>query len=131
MKREHPSDEQLRVQALERYFAAMRARDWEGLAACLSPGLRRSGPYRDVIEGVRPYLEYLSKVLASLSNHALEVARIRTLGDRSAVVELSESVDGDGARQSFPEVLLFDFDEQGLIVGIDIYLKPLAPPDRR
>jgi HEAT repeat protein len=84
MKREHPSDEQLRVQALERYFAAMRARDWEGLAACLSPGLRRSGPYRDVIEGVRPYLEYLSKVLASLSNHALEVARIRTLGDRSA-----------------------------------------------
>lgn len=111
------------MEILERYFDALRAQDWTALASCLSEDVHRTGPYLDDVRGRQPYVDFLSKVLPSLSNYELAVARIRTLAPRSAIVELSETVDIEGARKEFPEVLLFDFDAQGLISRVDIYIK--------
>ena len=111
------------MKILERYFDALRAQDWKALASCLSHNVHRSGPYLDEVRGRQPYVDFLSKVLPSLSNYELKVSRIRELAPHSAIVELSETVDVEGARKEFPEALLFDFDEQGLISRIDIYIK--------
>jgi hypothetical protein len=108
---------------LERYFDALRAQDWPALAGCLSADIHRTGPYLDDVRGRQPYVDFLSKVLPSLSNYELEVSRIRELAPRSAIVELSETADVDGERKRFPEAMLVDFDTQGLISRIDIYFK--------
>jgi len=114
------------VRVLERYFDALRAHDWGALAACLAADVHRTGPYLDEVRGRQPYVDFLSRVLPTLSNYELNVARIRPLAPRSAIVELSETVDVGGARKEFPEALLFDFDAQGLIARIDVYIK--QPP---
>lgn len=114
------------VEILERYFAALRDQDWVALASCLSADVHRSGPYLDLVRGRQRYVGFLSKVLPSLENYELEVFRIRPLAPHSALVELSETVDIGGTRKTFPEALLFDFDAQGLISRIDIYIKQPA-----
>ena len=116
------------MQALERYFEALRAQDWESLATCLADDVHRTGPYLDVVEGKTAYVEFLSGVIPTLIDHELKVFRIRELGGGSALVELSETLDVGGVRTEFQEALLFDFDEQGLILRIDIYIK--QPPGR-
>lgn len=111
------------VRILERYFDALRARDWEALASCLSDDVHRTGPYLDDVRGRQPYVDFLAKVLPSLSGYELAVSRIRKVAPDSAIVELSETVEVEGVRKEFPEVLLFDFDAQGLISRVDIYIK--------
>ena len=118
------------MQILERYFDALRTQNWESLASCLSEDLQRTGPYLDVVRGRQPYVDFLAKVIPSLSNYELKVSRVRAIGSRSAVAELSEAMDIDGVRREVPEALLFDFDERGLIRRIDIYLKQPPPGGR-
>jgi uncharacterized protein (TIGR02246 family) len=108
---------------LERYFAALRAHDWEALADTLADDVHRTGPFLDDVRGKRAYVEFLAGVIPKLSNYALDVARIRALEDRSAVVELSESMDRDGRRETHPEALLFEFDRDGRIARVDVYIK--------
>lgn len=108
---------------LDRYFDALRSHDWESLAACLAPDVHRNGPYLDEFRGRADYVAFLSRVLPSLVNYELEITRIRELPPHSAVVELSETVDLDGARKRTPEVLLFDFDDEDRIMRVDIYIK--------
>ena len=117
------------MRALDDYFEALRTRDWERLASCLAEDVCRTGPYLDVHRGRRAYIEFLSHVIPTLHNYELEVRRVRKLAADSALVELSEIVDVGGARTEFPEVLLFDFDEAGAILRVDIYIK--QPPPKR
>jgi len=115
------------LRTLERYFDALRSQDWESLASCLSEDLHRTGPYLDEVRGRQPYVDYLARVIPSLSNYELKGARMREVGPGSAVVALSESVDLDGARREFPEVILFDFDAEGRIHRVDVYIKQPPP----
>jgi ketosteroid isomerase-like protein len=114
------------TRVLERYFEALRSHDWASLAECLADDVHRTGPYLDVVKGKRAYVEFLSRVVPTLPNYALSVTRIRKLGEVSAVVELTESLDVDGVSREFPEALFFDFDEEGRILRVDIYVK--RPP---
>ena len=111
---------------LERYFAAMRACDWDELAQTLSDDVHRTGPFLDEVRGKRAYVDFLAGVVPKLANYALDVARIRALEDGTALVELSESMDRDGRRETHPEALLFEFDETGRIARVDVYIK--RPP---
>jgi hypothetical protein len=115
------------MKALEQYLDALRAHDWQRLGACVADDLVRTGPFLDVVRGRRAYVEFLAGVVPSLRNYELRVSRIRRLEDGAAVVELSETVDLEGVRTETPEVLLFEFDAQGLIRRIDIYVKRPAP----
>ena len=116
------------VPILDAYFEALRAQDWERLAACVADDVHRVGPYRDAIRGKDAYVAYLARVVPTLPNYDVRVARIRAVGARSAVVELSEFADVRGVRTEFPELILFDFDAAGAIVGVDVYLKQAPPP---
>ena len=113
-------------EVLERYFEAMRACDWPALAETLAADVHRTGPYLDEVRGRDAYVEFLAGVIPKLPNYALEVARIRPIAGGGAVVELSETIDRDGARYRTPEALLFEFDTTGRIARVDVYIK--RPP---
>ena len=110
---------------LEHYFEALRTQDWESLGTCLADDVHRTGPYLDVVRGKQAYVEFLSGIIPTLRNYELKVIRIRELDDGSTLAEVSEARDMDGVRREFPEVLLFDCDEKGLIRRVDIYIKQL------
>jgi hypothetical protein len=114
---------------LDSYFEALRTQDWGRLATCLAEDVHRTGPYLDVVRGREAYVELLAKVIPTLRNYDLRVARVRRLAPASAVVELSELADMGGERREFPELLLFDFDDAGLIARVDVYIK--QPPGPR
>jgi len=108
---------------LERYFAAMRAQDWDALADTLAEDVHRTGPYLDRVRGKQAYVDFLAGVIPKLPNYALEVARIRELEGGGALVLLSESLDRGGQRVTYPEALLFEFDRVGRIARVDVYLQ--------
>ena len=116
----------MQTRTLEQYFEALRAQDWESLATCLADEVHRTGPYLDVVRGKQAYVEFLSGVIPTLRNYELKVFRIRELDGGSALVELRETLDVEGVRTEFPEALLFDFDDDGFILRVDIYIK--QPP---
>jgi hypothetical protein len=116
------------VRILDAYFEALRTQDWEGLARCLAADVHRTGPYLDVVQGRQAYVDFLSRVIPALKSYELQVSRVREPSPGSAVVELSEFAEVDGVRTEFPEVLLFDFDESGAILRIDVYIKQRLPP---
>ena len=115
------------MQTLERYLEALRTQDWESLASCLAEDVHRTGPYLDEVRGKKPYVDFLSGILPSLRNYQLKVSRVRKVEGGSAIVELVEALDADGVRKEFPETLLFEFDEEGLIRRVDVYMKQPPP----
>ena len=117
------------MRALDDYFEALRAQDWERLGGCLADDVERTGPYLDVVRGKKAYVEFLAGVIPTLPDYELTVRRTRRLEDGSALVELCEALDRDGVRTEFPEALLFDFDAEGRIARVDVYLK--QPPSGR
>jgi ketosteroid isomerase-like protein len=117
------------IDVLERYFDAMRRHDWVALSECLADDVHRTGPYLDVVEGQRAYTDFLAGVLPTLPSYTLTVHRIRRLGDHSAVVELSETLEVGGVSTEYPELLLFDIDGTGRIARVDVYIK--QPPHLR
>lgn len=117
------------MRVLERYVAAMRNQDWDGLAECLAEDVHRTGPYLDVVRGRQAYVDFLSGVIPTLPNYTNKVSRIRELEGGSALVELSEILDVDGVRTEIPEALLFDFDPHGRILRVDVFVK--HPPTAR
>ena len=110
------------------YFESLRTQDWARLATCLADEVHRVGPYRDVVHGKPAYVDFLARIIPTLANYDVKVARIRAIDARSAVAEISELADVRGVRTEFPEVILFELDAAGAIVGIDIYLKQAPPP---
>jgi hypothetical protein len=75
------------------------------------------------VRGRDAYVAFLSDVIPKLPGYALDVARIRALEGGGAVVELSETIDRDGGRFRTPEALLFEFDADGLIMRVDVFVK--------
>ncbi len=116
------------MEVLDRYFQALRDHDWVGLGDCLAADVRRTGPYLDVVRGKQAYVRFLSRVVPALPNYTLEVSRVRALPDGSALVELSETLDVDGVATAHPEALIFDFDGDGRILRVDIYIKQPGGP---
>jgi len=110
-------------EVLERYFAAMRAHDWAALADTLADHVHRTGPFLDHVRGRQAYVDFLARVVPALPNYALDVARIRALEGGGALVELSESMDREGGRRTYPEALLFEFDRDGRIARVDVFIK--------
>ncbi len=115
------------MQTLERYLEALRTQDWESLASCLAEDVHRTGPYLDEVRGKQPYVDFLSGILPTLRNYRLKVSRVRKVEGGSAIVELVEALDANGVRTEYPEALLFDFDEEGLIRRVDVYIKQPPP----
>ena len=116
------------VEVLERYVGALRSQDWGALSDCLALDVYRSGPYLDIVEGRAAYVAFLSGVIPTLPNYDIQITRIDVLEGGAAPVRLSEFVDVKGVRSEFPEALVFEFDADGAIARVDIYLKQVAGP---
>jgi len=113
---------------IERYLKCLADHDWDGLATTIAPeGLVREGPFCDVVEGKAHYVAYLRKVLTQLKGHRLEVHRVSHVDTRLSYVELTEAfeMDGaiDGATTEWPECILFEQGDDGLISRVSVYFK--------
>jgi len=118
------------VGVIERYLECLAAHDWDGLAATLADeGLTREGPFCDVVEGKAHYVAYLRKVLSNLQGHRLQVQRVSHVDARVSFVELTEAFEIDGAPAEWPECILFERDDDGLISRVSVFFKqPGARP---
>ncbi|ORV70520.1 nuclear transport factor 2 family protein [Mycobacterium gastri] len=109
---------------VERYLTCLAAHDWDGLAATIADdGLTREGPFCDVIEGKQHYVAYLRKVLTSLKDHQLRVQRVSRVDARLSYVELTEAFEIDGAQAEWPECILFEQNDDGLISRVSVFFK--------
>ncbi|AGZ51548.1 nuclear transport factor 2 family protein [Mycobacterium kansasii] len=109
---------------VERYLTCLADHDWDGLAATIADdGLTREGPFCDVIEGKQHYVGYLRKVLTDLKDHRLRVQRVAKVDARLSYVELTESFEIDGAPAEWPECILFEQNDSGLICRVSVFFK--------
>jgi hypothetical protein len=112
---------------VERYLRCLSAHDWDGLADTIADeGLTREGPFCDRIEGKQHYLAYLRKVLTKLKGHRLEVQRVSHVNGHLSYVELTEAFEIDGAPAAWPECLLFERNDDGLISHVSVFFKQRA-----
>jgi ketosteroid isomerase-like protein len=113
--------------AVERYLACLATNDWDGLAATVADeDLIRDGPYCDVVEGKQSYLKFLRGVFAKLEGYRLNVQRVSHVSDRVSYVELSETFDIDGVPTEYPECLVFEQNDDGLINRVNVFIKQLG-----
>lgn len=110
--------------AVERYLECLAAHNWDGLAATIADdGLTRDGPFCDRIEGKQRYVAFLRDIVPSLKGYQLKVQRVSHVSDRLCYVELSETVEVDGVLTEYPECILFERDEDGLISHVSVFMK--------
>lgn len=112
---------------VERYLACLGTNDWDGLAATVADeDLIREGPYCDVVEGKQRYLKFLRGVFAKLEGYRLNVQRVSHVSDRVSYVELSETFNIDGVPTEYPECLVFEQNDDGLINRVSVFIKQLG-----
>jgi ketosteroid isomerase-like protein len=109
---------------VETYLERMVAHDFKAMAACLAEDVVRVGPYGDTYTPRAPYVAMLSELMPSLPGYAMEITRV-LVKDKVIVVELSETVEIDGAPLVTPEALVFELNDEGLIAHIAIYIQTL------
>lgn len=111
-------------QVVERYLECLAGHDWAGLADTIAEeGLTREGPFCDVVEGKAHYVAYLRKVCTGLQGHRLQVRRVSHVDSRVSFAELSETFEIDGVDTTWPECILFERDEDGLITRVSVFFK--------
>ncbi|OBB68576.1 nuclear transport factor 2 family protein [Mycobacterium sp. 852014-50255_SCH5639931] len=109
---------------IERYLDCLAAHDWDGLATTIADeGLTREGPFCDVVEGKQHYVAYLRKVLTNLAGHRLDVHRVSHVNTRLSYVELTEAFEIDGVTKRWPECILFERGDDGLISRVSVFFK--------
>ncbi len=109
---------------VERYLACMAAHDWDGLAATIADvGLTRDGPFCDVVEGKERYVAFLSGIIPVLKGYRVDVRRISHASDRLSFAELSETFEVDGVLTEYPECILFEQNDDGLISHVSVFVK--------
>jgi ketosteroid isomerase-like protein len=119
------------VGVVERYLDAVVGHDWDALASCLSDdGFLRVGPWGDEYPDKAEYVAFISDLMPRLPGYEMRVDRITYSADRrTAVVELSETVDVDGKPHRTPEALVFDLDGDR-IKRIQIFVQTLGVEPR-
>lgn len=109
---------------VERYLECLAAHDWDGLADTIADeGLTREGPFCDRVDGKAHYVAYLRKVCTTLKGHRLEVERISQVNARLSFAELTETFEIDGTPAQWPECILFEQDDDGLISRVSVFFK--------
>ena len=109
---------------VERYLTCMAAHDWDGLAETIADeGLTRDGPFCDRVEGKQRYVAFLRGIISSLKGYRLSVRRVSHVSDRVCYVELSETFDVDGVLTEYPECILFERGDDGLISHVSVFIK--------
>ena len=111
------------VVVVRRYLDTMVEHDWDGLSACLTPGVVRLGPYGDDYHGRDVYVSFLRATLEPLEGYVMRVDRVTAVGADVVLAELSETVTIDGKRLETPEALVFDLGSDGRIARVAVFLR--------
>ena len=112
------------TRVVERYLTCLAGHDWDGLATTIADdGLVRAGPFCDVVEGKAHYVAYLRKVFTQLKGHRLDVQRVSRGDNRLSYVELTEAFEIDGVTTEWPECILFEQRDDGLISRVSVFFK--------
>jgi hypothetical protein len=110
--------------AVEHYLACMAAHNWDGLADTLvDEGLTRDGPFCDRVEGKQGYVDFLRGIITSLDGYQLSVQRVSHVSNRVSFVELSETFGVNGVPTTYPECILFERNDDGLICHVSVFMK--------
>jgi limonene-1,2-epoxide hydrolase len=113
-----------RTDSVERYLACMATHDWDGVAATIADKeLTRDGPFCDRVEGKQRYVDFLRGVITSLDGYRLQVQRVSHVSNRVSFVELTETFAIDGVPTTYPECILFERNENGLIDHVSVFIK--------
>ncbi|HEY7946557.1 MAG TPA: nuclear transport factor 2 family protein [Acidimicrobiales bacterium] len=116
---------------VQRYLETMVAHDFDAMAACLAEDVVRVGPFGDTYTPRGPYVEMLAQLMPSLPGYSMRIDRVVELEKgRLVLVELTETVEMNGAPLATPEALVFELNPEGLIAHISIYIQTLGvtPP---
>ncbi len=120
----------LMAAVVEQYLAALDRQDWTDLASTLTTGdFERVGPFRDIVGSTDAYVAFLERVVSGLAEYRLVPERVVTT-ERVVYAEVTESFVHAGEKMSFPEVLVFDLGDDGLISRVQVFMmRPgEAPP---
>lgn len=117
------------VKTVEGYLSSLVAHDWDEFGTYLADDVVRIGPFGDTYTGRPEYVSFLSDLMPRLAGYEMRVHRMLLTaasdvgGDVDVVVvELSETVEIDGAPKVTPECLVFELDGRELITKISIYI---------
>ena len=118
-------------QVVERYLECLAAHDWDGLADTIADeGLTREGPFCDRVDGKAHYVAYLRKVCTNMKGHRLEVQRVSRVDARVSFAELTETFEIEGVATTWPECILFEQGNDGLISRVSVFFKQPGGPTR-
>ncbi|HZG03861.1 MAG TPA: nuclear transport factor 2 family protein [Streptomyces sp.] len=111
--------------AIERYWSAAQARDWDAFGALVAPDVRYEVPQtRERVRGREAYVRFNAEYPG---DWRVTVERI-VAGEREGVSWVSFAVDG----RTETGLCFFTFDEDGLISAIaDFWPEPYEPPAGR
>jgi len=111
------------------HVAALQARDWKRMGKTMADNVRREGPEgaeTDAISGKEDYLKWSADLLDPLYGFTWTPTRIQATEDgKSVLVEAQsdyEPAKGD-VRFGYRLVVIFDFNEDGLIQDISYFWK--------
>ncbi len=111
---------------VEDWVAAYNARDFAGVARCLSKDdFERTGPYLDVIADSAEYVAFLERVVPTLGDeYRLEIERVVYVpDDKVAYAQLVEHYRHDGEVRDTPEIIVFGLGDDGLVHRMRLYLQ--------
>jgi limonene-1,2-epoxide hydrolase len=109
---------------VEHYLTSLATNDWDGLADTIADeGLVRDGPFCDVVEGREPYIAFLRGVFSRLEGYQLKVQRVSHVSERVSYVELTETFEINGVPTEYPECILFEQNDDGLISHVSVFIK--------
>lgn len=114
--------------AIERFFAALSARDWASFSGVLAPNVERIGPFGDRVTGRERYVDLLRGLVPS--DYGNDVHGIAHAPDgRSGFARVTEHLGYPDRALHLEEAYAFGMDEHGLISLVEIFLQtPDADP---
>ena len=111
---------------VEDWVSAYNARDFAGVAACLSKDdFERVGPYMDVISDSAEYVAFLSRVVPTMGeDYHLVIERVVYVDEEHlAFAQLVEHYRHDGEVRDTPEIIVFGLGADGLVHSMRLYLQ--------
>ena len=93
---------------------------------------KRTG-YNDLFTDVDKYVDFLEEIVPTMgADYELQVERIvYAPGEKVAFGEFIEHLEVKGVMTDIPETIIFDFNDEGLIRRMSLYLKQPGGPQRR
>jgi hypothetical protein len=110
------------IEAATRFFERIGAKDWAGLAPCISPDVRRVGPWGDAWEGREPYLAFLTATVNAMEQYTLDIKRVFSDGTYT-VAQLSETWLVDGKLTRYDQAIVVNVGRDGLVEQVECYLQ--------